>query len=70
MNGRNKMSRFLRTLSDLALYTLVGACFVFALTWADVTFAQSRLSVISVVVQKATATPRLSFAQASVNLGI
>ncbi len=70
MNGRNKMSRFLRTLSDLALYTLVGACFVFALTWVDVTFAQSRLSVISVVVQKATATPRLSFAQASVNLGI
>lgn len=70
MNGRKKMSRFLRTLSDLALYTLVGACFVFALTWVDATFAQSRLSVISVVVQKATATPRLSFAQASVNLGI
>lgn len=68
MNGRMKMSKYLHTLSDLVLYTLVGACFVLGLSWAGATFAQSRLSVINVVVEKATATPRLSFAQPALTL--
>ncbi|WP_241082313.1 Ig domain-containing protein [Achromobacter xylosoxidans] len=62
--------RFLKTLSKLALYVLTGAGFVLAVTGADLAFAQSRLSVISVVVQKVSVTPRLGFAQASVTLAV
>lgn len=68
MNGRMKMSKYLQALSDLVFYALAGVCLVLGLSWAGVTFAQSRLSVINVVVEKASATPRLSFAQPAVTL--
>lgn len=70
MTSRKKIVQFLKTPFYLALYTLTGACLVLALAWVDLAVAQSRLSVISVVVQKVSVTPRLGFAQASVTLTV
>lgn len=70
MNSLMNMSKYLRSAAAVAFYCALGTVTVLGLAWADVAFAQSRLSVVRVVVQKATATPRLSFAHATVSVSV
>lgn len=62
--------RFPHAAGALALYCVLGGAMLSGLAWANLAFAQSRLNVVRVVVQKATATPRLGFDQASVTLAV